>query len=83
MIDVRNINDHQKKKKNVVKNQLTVMDDITEHLVKIFDNEILDDEILDDEILDDEILSEKDDQIKKEKQQNMFAQTDFDVFNSV
>ena len=54
------------------------MNDTIKHSVKILDNEILDDEIL-----DDEILSEKDDQIKKEKQQNMFAQTDFDVFNSV
>ena len=58
------------------------MNDIIEHSVKIFDNEILDDEILDDEILDDEILFKKDNQIKKEKQQNMFAQIDFDVFDS-
>ena len=54
------------------------MNNTTEHLVKILDNEILDDEIL-----DDEILSEKDNQMKKEKQQNMFAQIDFDVFDSV
>ena len=59
------------------------MSDTIKHSVKILDDEILDDEILDDEILDDEILSEKDNQMKKEKQQNMLAQIDFDVFDSV
>ena len=59
------------------------MNNITEHSVEILDNEILDDEILDDEILNDEILPEKDDQMKKEKQQDMLAQTDFDVFDNV
>ena len=54
------------------------MNNTTEHSVKI-----LDDEILDDEILDDEILPEKNDQIKKKKQQNMLAQTDFDVFDNM
>ena len=58
------------------------MNNTIEHLIKIFDDEILDDEILDGEILNDEISLKKDDQIKKEKQQNMFAQTDFDVFDS-
>ena len=59
------------------------MNNTIKHSVKILDDEILDDEILDDEILDNEILSEKDDQIKKEKQQNMLAQIDFDVFDSM
>ena len=54
------------------------MNNITEHLIKILDNEILNDEIL-----NDEILSEKDDQMKKEKQQNMFVQIDFDVFDNM
>ena len=54
------------------------MNDTIEHSVEILDNEILDDEIL-----NDEILSEKDNQMKKEKQQNMFAQIDFDVFDNV
>ena len=82
MADAEDVNDHWKEKKNIIRNQSIIMNNTTEHSVKILDDEILDDEILDDEILDDEILSEKDNQMKKEKQQNMFVQIDFDVFDS-
>ena len=77
MTDVKDTDDHWKEKKNIVENQSTVVNNTIEHSVEILDNEILDDEIF-----NDEILSKKDDQMKKEKQQNMFAQIDFDVFDS-